>query len=30
MGYRKLPYGYKMEMGETRIHEEEALSLIHI
>lgn len=24
MGYRKLPYGYKMEMGETRIHEEEA------
>lgn len=24
MGYRKLPYGYKMEMGETQIHEEEA------
>lgn len=24
MGYRKLPYGYKMELGETQIHEVEA------
>ena len=24
MGYRKLPYGYRMEMGETCINEEEA------
>ena len=30
MGYRKLPYGYRMELGEACVNEEEAANVKQI